>query len=655
MSRLSSHSIVSIIIIILLSLITYWNTLDSGFIWDDDFAIETNKAIRSLDPTSIKTFFTSSDPYNFAKGQNYRPVSLISFAVIYKLFGLNPFGYHLSNVVLHTINGVMIFLFASLLFNDRRRRSMVHSSWFTVHDSPAFIAAILFAAHPIHTEAVAWIKELDDLLALFFMLIAFCLYIKSTLNSQLLTRNYLFSLFFYILAILSKEMVVTLPILLLLYDFTLGNTVHGSRFTVRHFIRYIPFCLITLVYLIMRTLALGQVGEDEYLIVSGVVLKGIPKFFTMAKGIAYYIKLLVLPINLSADYLTFPVSLSMDWQVLLSISILLAMLAAAVISYRYSRIVTFSILWFFITILPVSNIIPLRIAIAERFLYLPSIGFCLLLAVGLTRVWKVRPLFGKVAAAVFVVITLFYSFGTIDRNRVWKDEYSFWSDLVERFPDNARAHHNLGAAYLGKGLLNESLKAYQEAIRLAPDYQEAHYHAGDIYRRMGRLEDAVNEYRTALLIDPAYVDVYKGLGLVFYQKGEYDEAISSYKRALEIESDNVDVHYNLANVYRRKGLTDKAMYEYEEVLKFDDSYYGAYSNIGVLYAIQGRYDEAVKKFKVALVLSPDDKKSRFNLGFAYMKMGDCEAARVELDYLLKSDPEDIRVQRLIDGCKGGSE
>jgi tetratricopeptide (TPR) repeat protein len=674
LSQPSAQRIACAIIIALLSFIAFSNTLNNDFIWDDQKVLLENENIRSLDGSHLKDFFTSSEAYNFAKGQNYRPIALLSFAIIYKTLGPGPSGFHLVNVLIHTLNSVLVFFLVYLVLTTTATKDSAPRvegenepiSIFTAYLLPAFITGLLFATHPIHTEAVGWCKQLEDLLALFFMLSTFYLYIKSRAKAKAsqstVTVYYVLSIFFFVIALFSKEMAVTLPLILLVYDLTLGDEfeigkkgkgTYDLQFFLHHLIRYIPYWLLTVLYLVARTLVLKQVAEDEFLIVGGIALTGIPKFFAIVKGIAYYIKLLVFPVNLSADYLTFPVSLSIDWQVVLSLSVLTTIFVAAAVLYKYSRVVTFSILWFFITLLPVSNIINLRILIAERFLYIPSLGFCLFVALGLVWIYKSCPEGEKIVIVALIAIVTFYTVGTIQRNRVWKSGYTFWSNVIEKYPDNARARYNMGAAYFNRKQFKKSINEYQEAINLDPNFLEAHYRAGDVYERLERYDDAINEYRLVLAIGPDSPVVHNDLGLLLYKRGEYDEAISHYKRALMKNPNSSDAHFNLANVYRKKGLTEKAIHEYKEVLKRDDKHFSANNNLGILYAMKGRNQEAVERFKKAIEISPDNKEARYNIGLAYTMMGDCNSARTELREYLVEGAGDVRLRQFMEKCGGG--
>ncbi|MFQ5900619.1 MAG: tetratricopeptide repeat protein [Thermodesulfobacteriota bacterium] len=586
---LPSGRFYAVITIILISFTSYWNALSNDFVWDDTALIVENKAIRSLSITQLGEFFTGSEVYNTAKGEVYRPLYVLSYAIDYKFFELEPIGYHVINVTLHALNSVMVFLVASLFFNrleDKKQEAIYYS--------PALMAALIFATHPIHTESVAWVKGRDDLLAMFFMLSAFYLWIKSTLNSRPSTLNYLLSLLFYTLALLSKEMAITLPLILILYDYLLKDRSKVKGKNLIDLWRHIPYWIVTFLYLGIRTLILNQVAQQGGYLGGGFS----PAMYTMTKGIAYYIKLLIMPINLSADYLTFPISRTMDWQVILSLSILLAILVAAMVSYRYSRMVTFGILWFFITILPVSNIIPLRIAIAERFLYIPSIGFCLLLGAGLKWGLETWPAVKRPVFVLFIAIIVLYSSGTIARNRVWRNEYVLWSDVVRRYPNNERAHANLGLVYEERGLLTEAEAELKNAIKIRKDFVNAHNSLGIVYHKKKSFDLALKELQTAIELDPTHVKAHYNLGLVYRDLKRYPDALRAFQSAIELKPDYSEGYNNIGNIYLIQGHVEKAIDEYRNALRFDSDNIEVYYNIASSLEQIGRIEEAIENYSI---------------------------------------------------------
>lgn len=335
--------------LIILTILLYLPAIQAPFEFDDRERIVDNPAIRSL--SNIPAFFYSRELMPFG-GEIYRPLSDISFAIDYAIWGINPSGFHLTNVLIHVINSIFLFLFLELTFNSPRA---------------SMVASILFALHPVQTEAVIWIKGREDLFVAMFTLLTLIWYRLYSMRSR---RAYIFiSLLSFALALLSKEMAVVIPVMLLMFDMIWKEDARIRR--------YLPYAAIVAAYILARYLVLEQVAQRSYW--GGGPIQTI---YTMSRAISYYIKLLFFPVNLCLDYLGYPVSKAISGPYVIP-SILFLLLISSFGVYRLLRhrdITGLSVLWFFVTLAPVSNIIPLKIILAERFLYLPSIGLAFIYA-----------------------------------------------------------------------------------------------------------------------------------------------------------------------------------------------------------------------------------------------------------------------------------
>ncbi len=618
-----------IVVLVCIVLAVYWNTLWNGFVWDDVGLVTWNRAILSLDLHHIIQYFTDRD-VTHAPGEIYRPISLLTYAINYQLSGINPFGYHLTNLIIHTLNSILIFyLLISILEEEK----------------VALFSALLFATHPVQTEAVGWLKDRDDLLAMFFVLLSLYLYINARKNiRQRHTQDHkgqkpqivcqisipllIISLFFYLLGLLSKEMAITLPLILILYDLCFSPHQVGK---LKQWLFYIPYFLITLGYLTLREIVLKQVAQRGYLGGSFIYT-----MFTMLKVFVHYLKLLILPLNLCVDYSAFPISRNID---LFSLFIFAVVLLIGVISYKYSRVVTFAIFWFFITLLPVSNIIPIKIPMAERFLYIPSLGFVLLL--GLTiktalqmatqRLWK------GIILSFLLVILAFYSIRTSKRNRDWKDNFTLWKSTVTTCP-SPRAHTNLGIELFKRKRFNQAAIELKKAIS-SPNVDSPipFIYLGDIYTEEGIFERAMEEYQKAwylaekggisdrnpdkLLIQQKY-HIKTSLGLLYLDQGKLEQAIFELKEAINIKPDNIEAYNDLGLVYMQKNEFDKAISAFKKALtvalKTDKRVVEIYDNLGQAYYKGGYIKNAIIAFKKALRIDPDYKSARKHLARAYI-------------------------------------
>lgn len=502
----------------------YSRALNGPFIWDDNHFLLRNSSIRSVE--KIPEYFTSKA--TFAEEGDfdiYRPLRNVSYLIDYLMFGLNPFGFHVINLLLHVQN---IILLAYLL------RTVTGNNFISI------ASAALFAFHPIQTEAVSWIKGRDDLIATFFYLMSLTLYIKGRGKNGYL---YWGSVVFFALALFSKEMALTLPLVILFYNLHFPKK-EGVKTS------YHPYMYTLLCYIFLRTLVLGRVGQTRYW--GGSFLTA---FYTNWTGMVYYLKLLFFPVNLCADYLMFPVRTAIfDPYVLGALFIILLLLATALLSFiKGRRLLSFSISWFLITLLPVSNIVPIQIIIAERFLYLPSIGIFIGAAVLLSDLKDRLGKRLKYATGIMVLLltstAILLSYITADRNSVWTDEHAFWTDVAAKSPGNPRAWHNLAVIYQNRGKLSEAMSLYQKALMMDYHMPETHYQIGRIYRKFGEEGRALVQFLEASKDDPGNAEALYEIGNILLQQGRYPEAILQYQKVLEINPNHIDALYDLGNLY----------------------------------------------------------------------------------------------------------
>lgn len=604
-----ASKIAPLLLLILLSASPYLNTLAGSFVYDDAEMVLGNRNVKGM--TTLYQMFFDKQVMTFS-GEIYRPLRDISYRVDYLIGGKEPFIYHGTNVLLHVLAVLTSYWFIALLTRENK---------------VSFLSAAFFAVHPIHTESVAWIKGRDDILFALFYLLSFVMYLryedKAGWKGKL---NYLVSLSLFILSLFSKEMGITLPLTIALYQVIF-----------KKFRSYplLPYLAIAAVYMGLRTYVLGQVAQQEYW--GGGSL---PTMLTMSKAFAQYLRLSLMPINQCADYFSFPVSRGIDLWVM--ISFLFLVLVMGLLFVLRNSVALWGGLFFFMALLPVSNIIPIKIPIAERFLYLPLLGFCIAFASGLRKVFTTDRRF-LVAGLVFVSI---FTLLTFKRNYVWRDEYSLWSDTLRKAPGNARAHYGMGTAYATKGMLDEAIREFKESIRLAPYYPEpfsalglAYYKKGMVeeaiksyagyrtaeglisYYKKGLAEDAVYLYRKALQIDPANRDARYNLALLYQEQGMMEEAIKEFLELLKYKPDDVDALNSIGLAYFQKGLFNEAIKNYQRALTAEPESAAPYNNIGMVYAVMGRATEAEKWFKKALIVDTESAESYYNLGFLYQNMG----------------------------------
>jgi tetratricopeptide (TPR) repeat protein len=634
---------IAFFLITLTAILIYSNTFQGPFLFDDRIYILENPSIRHLE--------------NFLDVSGTRYVGFLSFALNYYFGGLNVFGYHLVNITIHIMNGLLVWWLIFLTFKTPLVRRGSVSQF---RDYIALTAALIFIAHPVQTQAVTYITQRFASLATFFCLLSLVLFIKWRLKKQThgqgpSTAFYILALFSSVFAMKTKEISFTLPFIIVLYEFTFFN---GKAFKERLF--YLTPFLLTL-SIIPFTIFLPKLGLEESTHDIADILRAqqVRELATISthdylvtqfRVIVTYIRLLILPASQSVDYDYAIYNSFFNPEILLSFFFLLLVFGFALFLFIrshktgnfYGLLASFGILWFFITLSVESSIFPIKDVIFEHRLYLPSVGAVTAFS---TFVFYGKERLGiKVPALVFTCILLFvtavpFSFAAYNRNLVWKDAVALWHDAVKKSPGSYLAHNNLGSAYDKHGLIDEAVEEYKEALMINPDYEKAHYNLGSAYARLGRIEEAIGEYKSALNIDPYYAEAYYNLGLAYAEQGRVDEAIGEYKSALALTPEYADIHYSLGLAYQQSGRTEQAVEAYKKALALEPDLEDAHNNLGLAYARLGRIEEAIEEYREGLRLKPDYAMAHNNLGLAYAEQGRVDEAIEEYKSALALTPE----------------
>jgi len=491
------------LIIIILGLCVYFNALRGTFIWDDEFVVRQNHLIRSW--SNIPAVFTRNVASGGGGGEIltfYRPLQIFTYMADYSLWRLIPAGYHLTNIALHIAASLALCWFVTLLFQDTLLSA---------------IAGALFIIHPIHTEAVAYITGRADPLVAVFVFLSLIFYIRQARSRT--TMPYAFAVAMFILAYVSRENSLILVLLYLLYHYTFKEKLDRKRF--------LPFCAITLLYIFLWMRLLRSYNTPD--VWSSTLLQRLPGFFV---ALATYIRLLFLPLGLHMEYTTKLFSITHPAAVL-GMALFAALLACALWSRTRNQLVFFSIAWFFITLFPSSNLIPLNAYMAEHWLYLPSVGFFLIGAQGLSRLYRSKNARG-LAVACIIGILLFYSSATIKQNTYWKDPITLYEHTLRFAPESGALLNNLGITYAYAGENEKAIACLTKAIRVEPNLPQAYNNLGFTYLRTGRTDEAISLCRKAIQINPYYANAYSNLATAYFRKGEYAPAIEYCDKAREL-------------------------------------------------------------------------------------------------------------------------
>jgi tetratricopeptide (TPR) repeat protein len=566
-----------IVIILAVSFSAHFNTLFNDFVYDDSSQVLKNYLIRDI--RNIPQIFTRS-VWAFQSApiisNYYRPLMNVIYLINYYLFGLKPWGFHLVNILFHAGVSVMVYLLASRLFADKLAgwQAGKPASALTSLLSVPIIAALLFAVHPIHTEAVAWVAGIPDLSFTLFCLLSFYFYIRS---KEGLRNAYSVSVAMFLFACFSKEPALTLPLILIGYDYLFGNA--ENNFWSRSK-RYLPYFIVAGIYLALRLYALGEIAPQrrhEYLSTFQYIINIFPLF-------SQYLGKLILPINLNAFYVFHPIASFFETKGILSVVVAAVFLTVTALTWRRNTVVCFSLLLIVIPLLPVFYIRGLGLnTFAERYLYLPSVGFVFLLAILLTRIAGRSPKGAVVLISSLALIMALCLVETIKRNAVWKSDYTLFKDTVRKSPDGAIAHEKFATALMGQNQLDEAIK---------------HYHI-------------------ALGLDYYYDDAHTNLGIAYYRKGLIDQAIEEERLSIKLYPNNPETHFNLAQQLADKQMWAEAIQEYEIAVKLAPNFADAHNGLGFAYAMVKAIDKAIEQFEIAARLEPNNPMYRKNLSRAY--------------------------------------
>lgn len=587
------------VVLALIAFALYANTLGNGFVDDDEAQVLQNPWIRSfrfvpdIFGKSVWSFLAEQSISNY-----YRPMMHLIYLLNFHLFGLKPWGFHLVNVLFHAANVVLVFHVASRLFTMSGVR--MGSVWF----APPFLAALLFATHPIHTEAVDWIASIPELSFTFFFLVAFALHIS---KEGLSPARVMLSACAYFVSLLCKETALMLLPVLLLFEIVF------HRSLTQRFRSYVPHFGATGVYLWVRY----QVLYHTFLPITAFHEKQLTTYqliINIPPLIYEYIRSCVIPGPLNFWHFFRPISSVMSIAALPGLLAAAFLVAAGVFSWRKNRMDFFWIFLFLAPLIPAFYIktLPGK-PFAERYLYLPSVGFVVLLAMGLSSLIQKKTSAG---ITLVVAITLLYSGVAFERNRDWKDAVTLFQDTVQKSPEATIPRYDLAIAFYRSGKVDAALEHLTILVKSTPSEAKFRSAYGAALLQKDRLDEAIQELNTAISLDPKSLETYNDLAVALHRKGQSSEAIAVYRKALSIDPEYPEANFNLAAALADEGQMDEAINHYESAVRFapENDYY--HNALGIEYAKLGRMQQALVQFQAALNLNPSEPAYQRNVNRA---------------------------------------
>ena len=630
----------------------YSNSFQAGLLFDSVGVIEQDPRIREATPQNIQSILTGQYWYVNKTAGLYRPVTNSSYLLNYAVLGngTRPASYHWVNFALHGINGALVYALGVLVFGQ---------------PALAWALAAIWGLHPVLTESVTNIVGRADLLAAFGVLAGLLCHARGASVAGSRRWAWLAALVVaQTVGLFSKESAIILPGIMLLYDLTWPERSRWRGRAPAYAALALPFAAFFYLRGGFDTHMLIEFTENP-LVNAGFWTARL----TAVKVVGKFLWLFLWPRRLSADYSYHAIPL-FGWRVsswedakaLIALTFCLgAGLLAILLAVRWRRTgkpSLFFLVFFFVALLPTSNLIIIIGSImAERFLYLPSVGLagCLVAAIhALTqwssRKWRAAP---RAAWVTMGLLCLAFAARTYARNFDWQDERSLWTSTVNAYPESARPHYNLGTALAQiPGRLPDAIAEFESALRIRPDYAEAHYNLGNALARMpGRLPDAINEFEAALRSAPNLAEAHYSLGnALSHVPGRLTDAIAEYQAALRIQPDYATAHNNLGTALARTpGRLPEALAEFEAAVRIRPDYSDAHNNLGnALSDTPGRLPDAIAEYRTALRIDPNHLRAHINLGDALAQVpGRISEAIAEYQAALRIKP-DPELQQLVD-------
>ena len=666
----------AVLALVLLTIALYWPATSHDFVnYDDDMYVKDNTHV-----TSGLTLENARWAFRSDYAGNWHPVTWLSHMLDCQLFGLKPWGHHLTSLLLHALNAGLVFVLL---------QQMTGATW------RSLLVAALFALHPLRVESVAWVSERKDVLSGFFGLLALIAYAgyaqgrsrnpaaPNTPHVSRFTfhapRFYLLSLCFFALGLMSKPMLVTWPLVMLLLDYwPLGRmqtaecrmqnvaasdthhappvlrsstaeggrtTPHVSRFTfhVSLLFEKLPFFALVAVVSAVTLVAQKHGGAV-------MATKGLPVDARVSNAlISYgrYLGKLFWPTDL-AVYYPHPGQWPLGTLVLAG-GLILGMSVLLFVMRRRSPVLLVGWLWFLATLVPVIGLVQVGgQAMADRYTYLPSLGVLILAVWGaceLTRGWRYQVMASSAAGAVAIAVCL-----ALTRQQIgyWQENETLFRHALQVTQNNQIAHKSLGDALDQKGQTDEAIGQYQEAVRVKPTYADAHNNLGNTLLKKGQPDAAISRFQEAIRLKPDYPEAYNNFGNALIKKGQPGDAIRQYQEAIRLKPDDANTHYNLGNALLKNGQPDDAVRQYQEAIRLNWNSPAAYFNLGVVHGMKGQPDEAIHYFQEALRLKPDYAEAHSNLGTALYQQGRLDEAIRQYREALSLKPDLADARRNLD-------
>jgi protein O-mannosyl-transferase len=613
-----------------ITLAVFGRTVSFGFVnYDDNFYVyEAPAVMNGLTPDGMARAFTQGSL------ANWDPLTTLSHALDYQIYGLNAGGHHLTNVLLHMASVVLLFL---------ALRKLTGATW-----RSALVAA-LFAIHPLRAESVAWVTERKDVLSGLFFMLTLGAYARYVEGPPKLSR-YLAVVACFVMGLMSKAMLVTMPAVLLVLDYwplgrcpRSGDETAGASWT-RLLAEKIPLFALSAAAGVVNILTQKSSGAISTLASCPMGLR----LENAVVSVATYLWQMFCPVRLAALY-PFPLGGLPAGLVVVSI-LVVAGISAAVISCRRARpYLLAGWLWYLVMLLPVIGLIQAGSqAHADRYTYLPQIGlyFALAWTAGSWLAGRPHclPLAGGLAGAVIAVLAVC----AFNQASYWRDSETLWRHDLACAADSALARNDLGLAIMNEGRRREAMDEFRKALALQPDYFEAHNNLGLALVGGGQIEDAMGEFRKAIQAQPDRASAHNNLGSALLDSGQVDQALAEFQVAIKLSPDYAQAHNNLSRVLVRMGRLDEAIAELQTTLKLQPGLADSHFNLGNAFMLEHRAAEAMEQYQMAVKLDPNLVAARYDLAILLWRQGQLDEAIAQFNACLAVQPNFSQARRALE-------
>jgi protein O-mannosyl-transferase len=582
--------------------IAYWPALHAGFIWDDDYYVTKNPLLT--ESNGWRNIWFSPE-----RQSQFFPLVFSTLRLEHDLWGLKPLGYHLFNILFHAADAVLVWLLL--------KRLAIPGSW---------LAAALFALHPVQVESVAWISELKNTQSTFFYLMTLLVWINFLhVETSNRWKYYLLAFLLYVLALLSKTTACTLPAALLLIPWIQGERIGWTRF-----IQIVPFFLLSIAagaVSIWWEWHLGNYHENV-----GQNLTALQRTLIATHAFWFYAGKLLVPFHLTFSYPRWEPNIQEPINYVWLAACLVLALALWRWRDRVGRLPIGAVIFFVAALSPLLGFIPLYTFrytyVADHYQYVASIGLLALAAAGLQ---KLPRLFS-------VIVMLALATLTWKQAHVYHDQKSLWEDTFAKNPNSWMAENNLGTVLKDQGEFSKAIECYNKAIVLKPDFAPAHYNLGIVLFKSHQTNEAMDQFREAIRLDTSDARGFYNYAMALNRTGQRDQAILQGEKAVSLDPDYIDAHMYLAIMLSADGRLEDAISQFQQAARLDPANAEIHNDLGAVLRAAGRLDEAAPQFQQAIQLNPTDSLARDNLGRLLLDEGKIDEAIGQFEESLRLNP-----------------